>query len=185
MNLLRDGDDQILLKLPVTGNISAPDFSLSHVFGVVGRKALTQAVINYYTPFGAVSLVGAIGKSITRLRFESLYFETGQVEFTKKTQRQLLKVVDLFKDKPRLTLSFCASASGGDWLLLNKLEHWPEGEVRLSSAQQKHLIELALKRARAVQVFLLNKGVKSEQVILCNPEINLENHNQAEMTVGI
>jgi hypothetical protein len=30
-----------------------------------------------------------------------------------------------------------------------------------------------------------NKGVKSEQVILCNPEINLENHNQAEMTVGI
>lgn len=173
MNLLRDSDDRITIKLPITGDVSDPSFSLSQVVGVVMKKALTQAVINYYTPFGLVNIASALADSATQLRFEPLPLAAGQTTTGAGQQQRLEQLAGLLQAKQALSLSFCPSVTAADALHMMKLDKMPEQGLSLTAEQQQQLRQLGIDRGRAVKASLLESGASASQVILCQASIDL------------
>ncbi|TQV76070.1 DUF748 domain-containing protein [Exilibacterium tricleocarpae] len=165
LDLLREDDDRIALKLPVRGDLHDPDFSLTDVTTRVARKALTEAVINYYTPFGLVSLGSMLVSSATRLRFAPLEYAPGEVEPDEGAAERLQQLSQLLQKKKRLNLVFCPLATGPDRAQLYPDDH----EGAAADAQVQRLRQLAQQRGEAAKRRLLALGVASEQVVLCSP----------------
>jgi hypothetical protein len=185
LNLLRDGDDKIILELPVSGDMDSPDFSLRKIIGVVFRKALTTAVVNYYTPFGLVNIASAAVDSITQLQFSPMIFQPGVTTLTAINQERLVQLSQLLTAKPQLSLSFCPVVTQPDAMTLFKLSVVPEGGLKLTSEQRKQLQKYGVDRAQSVKKFLIERKILSEQVILCQSEIKVDDKSLATVEVGI
>ncbi len=166
LHLLRESDGSIALKLPVTGDLDDPDFSLAHITGIILRKALTEAVINYYTPFGLVGIGSALLSSATRLRFEPLSYPPGEARVTAAVASRLQQLSPLLLKKPGLNLVFCPLATGQDRARL----FGDSAAAAADEQQQQRLRQLAAERGRAIKRFLVERqGVGPDQVVLCNP----------------
>lgn len=185
MNLLRDGDDRITIKLPITGDIADPSFSLSQVVGIVMKKALTQAVINYYTPFGLVNIASALADSATQLRFEPMALVAGQVDLGKEHNVRLQQLASLLQARQKLSLSFCPSVTAADALSLLKLKQLPEQGVTLTAEQQQQLRQLGIDRGRTVKSTLLDYGVTPSQVILCQANVDLAEQGMPGINISL
>ncbi len=184
LNLLRDSDNNIPLQLPIKGTVGEPSVSPNYIIGVVAKKALTQAVIQYYGPFGLISIAKVALDTVTKLRFESLHFAPTDSDLSAANKKQLAKLVELLTQRPQLSLVFCAAANYSDWQPDNKLDS-VESVPQLTAEQRQPLIKLAQRRNNTVKTWLLDKGVLPEQVVTCNPTVNLRSLGAAEMTVSL
>lgn len=170
LNLLRDSNDDIRLKMPVTGSIDDPSFSLNHVFGVVFRKTLTTAVVNYYTPFGLVNLASAAVSSATKLRFDDVQFTPATDEIAAASSDQLAKLAELLSAKQQLSMSFCPQVTQPDFLALTGMSEIPP-EWQPSDDLKAQLLELGNQRFSVVRERLMAQKVGAGQVIACQPEL--------------
>lgn len=183
LNLLRDSNDRIELKLPISGHVDDPDFSVRYVLAGVFRKALTSAVVNYYSPFGLVNLATFAVDSLTQFQFEPLVFKGGATDIESSHKDRLGQFEALFQAKPQLSLSFCPVVTQVDALALLKLDDIPEGGLKLTAEQKAQLKDYGLKRAKGVKGHLINNNVLPGQVIVCDPKVNVT--NLASPTIAI
>jgi hypothetical protein len=185
LNLLRDTDDKIFLVLPVKGHIDDPSLSVAHILGIVTRKAMTAAVLNYYAPFGLLDLATMLAKSATALRFEPLEYPAGVSALKASHRERLAKFSQLLVDKPQLSMRFCASASGADALHLLELSEVPEAGLVLNASQRESLRVLARQRTSTIKASLLELGAKPSQVIVCQPALALQRFTDAQVDVSL
>ncbi len=188
LNLLRDGNDRIRLKLPVKGDVHDPSISPNQILGVVLRKALTEAVLQYYSPFGLVSLARFTIGQATKLRFKPLLFEAGSSEFSADTQARLQELPPLLAKRPNVTMTFCAHVNGADHqaLMAQFKEASSEEQQRQQEEQlNQQLRALAKARGSAIKRYLVEQGVGGEQVALCEPELDLDDQNTPQVDVAI
>ena len=199
LNLLRDGNDRIRLKLPIRGDVHDPSISPNQILAVVLRKALTEAVLQYYSPFGLVSLARFTLDQATKLRFKPLLFVAGSGELPGPVKTRLDELPALLKKRPNVTMTFCAKANGADReaLLADQpslaIERQRAGEQQGDSGQeingvnavQKALRSLALARGTAIKRYLIEAGVAGEQVALCEPELELDIVEPPEVSVAL
>jgi len=185
LNLLRDSDDKIQLVLPVSGHVDEPSLSVNNVLGVVMRKAMTAAVMNYYAPFGLIDLATTLAKSATALKFEPFGFTPGSVEVSGSQASRLAIFSQLLAEKPQLSLSLCGSASGNDALNLLQLPQVPETGLILTAAQHQQLQTLVAQRLKGIKSTLLQQGVSARQVVLCQPVLALDRFADAEVEVNL
>jgi hypothetical protein len=92
LDLLRDKDNVINLSLPVTGDINNPDFALSDILFQASAKAMTTAVINYYTPFGLVTAAQGVFDLATAIKFEPITFAPGSAKLQSGNHENLAKL---------------------------------------------------------------------------------------------
>jgi len=185
LNLLRDSDDKIQLALPVSGHVDEPNLSVAHVLGVVMRKAMTAAVLNYYAPFGLIDLATMLAKSATALQFEPFLFAPGAVDISRAQKPRLDKFSQLLAEKPQLSMSLCGSASGADALHLVQLQQVPEAGLILTPEQRQQLRDLVSLRLKGVKSRLLQQGASARQVVLCQPVLALDKFTDAEVDVSL
>lgn len=185
LNLLRDTDDKIQLVLPVSGHIDEPSLSVNHILGVVMRKAMTAAVLNYYAPFGLIDLATMLAKSATALKFEPFVFAPGDTQLRPSQESRLLKFSQLLGDKPQLSMSLCGSASGNDALDLLQLPKVPEQGLGLTPDQRQQLQGLVSSRLKGFKSKLLQQGVSARQVVLCQPVLALDKFVDAQVEVSL
>ncbi|TNF36472.1 MAG: DUF748 domain-containing protein [Gammaproteobacteria bacterium] len=173
LNLLRDSDDNIRLKFPITGDIESPDFSLNDVFAKVAGKAIKEAIINYYTPYGLVKLGGAIFNLATALRFDPIIFTAGKTELDGTAINELNKLAQVMQERPRIDLIICSSPSIQDSLALfgpaqtsGASEDLP---AELSAEQLLSLSELMNQRKKEVKKYLVEQlQIDAQRLIICN-----------------
>jgi len=185
LNLLRDSDDKIQLVLPVSGHVDEPNLSVAHVLGVVMRKAMTAAVLNYYAPFGLIDLAAMLAKSATALQFEPFLYAPGAIDMNRAQKPRLDKFSELLVEKPQLSMSLCGSASGTDALHLVQLQQVPEAGLILTPEQRQQLRDLVSLRLKGVKSKLLQQGASARQVVLCQPVLALDKFTDAEVDVGL
>jgi len=173
LNLLRDRKDRIQLELPITGSVDDPKFSLASVFGIVFRKALTAAVINYYTPFGLVNVGTSLIGAALQLRFDPLVVTAGTAELTPSVKTQLDTLAAMLKEKPQLSLSFCPQMTALDAIAITALPKIPDGGWALTDAQNVALNDLARDRLKAVNTYLQAQGLQATQFIACQADMKL------------
>ncbi|HKI74326.1 MAG TPA: DUF748 domain-containing protein [Pseudomonadales bacterium] len=181
LNLLRDSDDSIHLSVPVTGDVNSPVFDPSDAIRKAVAKAISVAVVNYYTPFGMLSVAKGLFNLATALRFEPALFNPGTADMTMASVKQLDKLQTMMTQRPALQLSLCGFANQGDLTAITpKQPQQPQqgsetGKANSASAAPapdalKKLHALAQLREDAVKGRLVKQGIGADRLVECEPE---------------
>lgn len=168
LDLLRDGDNNIKLDVPIKGDLSDPKFNASQVIQVAlqntlmsGSKAMLMMTLQ---PYGAIFLASkyAFDKA-TAVYLENVKTEAGSSNLLPDMDNYLIKVTALLTKQKQVTLKVCGYYTSQDRaaLLAKKI---PEADIK------GQLYQLAKDRQDLVKERLVNKGVTSNRLTLCQPE---------------
>ena len=185
--MLQDKNDNIKLNIPINGNIDNPDFNINDVINTALGKAMAGATRTYLLlalqPFGAIALAGemAINKA-GEIDLESIAFEPASTDITPKMQQYLAKLSGLLKERSSLAIKLCEGATQNERLQLT--EQLIKADIKKQSkagvknikvpdikASDTDLLALAEERQKQIKRALIKLGVKSKQVIFCQPQI--------------
>jgi len=156
--------------LPISGDISAPDFSIQYILGILARKAITETVINYYTPFGLLGVTSALVNSATQLRFEPVFFEADKSNLTSVGEKNIDRLADLLSKKQTLTLTLCPVSTAGDWK--KRFKQRESAEVSITPKQRTELENLGLERGSTLKNSLVKRKVPAAQIVVCKATVN-------------
>lgn len=173
LSLLRDKDNTIRLDLPVTGDIDSPEFDPRDALVTASSKAITAAVIHYYTPFGLVFAAGSLLDLATALSFEPVLFDAGTSELNSSHKQQLDKLVALMDERPGIHLTLCGISNNADKdkLLPEQKSTTATKNLPISKEALATLNQLAIARSANVKDYLVKeKSVKASRLIECSPE---------------
>jgi hypothetical protein len=172
LTLLRDRNDNIHLKIPITGNINKPNFDPMDAIIKATSKAATVTLITFYTPYGLVYAgSNALFNIATALDFEPVFFDAGTSELilpvlNEDGEDQLLNLIKLMDDKSKVHLTLCGKTNQSDLIAL-----FPKAINKPSKAQRDALYQLASKRQINVKNYLIEQGgLAHDRLILCAPE---------------
>lgn len=201
LGLLRDKNGMIELKLPINGDIHSPNFSLGHIIGKVMFKVISETIINYYMPFGLI-VSGTLQDTLSNLSFEPVMFDPGAISLSDAAMANLDKLSEMLISREQLALSFCAPSTWYDWAAKyapDELTRAAEGDdteaseaetsevpaAVVSPEQRATLKLLANQRSDVVKEYLIGKGVKGGQVILCEGDFEQSNKALPQMDIAI
>ena len=178
LSLLRNKDNTIRLDIPVTGDIDSPEFNPRDAIVTASSKAITAAVLHYYTPFGLVFAAGSLFDLATALNFEPVIFEAGESELDSSGIEQLDKLASLLNERPGIHLTLCGLSNN-----LDKLKLFPavvddansqEEQAKTKPVADENLIilkKLAESRSSNIKNYLVeSKGADAARLIECSPE---------------
>jgi len=181
LSLLKDRNNNIELEIPVTGDLQNPDFDPTDAITKATSSAITTAVLNYYTPFGLVTLVDGLFSLATALNFDPVMFESGTDEVTQTEQVGLEKIAALMQERPGIYLTLCPFTNSADRkLLLPETAEIASDELKLEGEQLEQLAKLGEIRAAAVKDFLVAYKLDPARLVLCEPE-----HAEGEGLAGV
>ena len=187
LDMLRDKDNSIKLKVPVTGDIDNFKLDPSDALYKATSKALTAAVINYYTPFGLVTLAEGIYDLATALHFEPINFDHGDSELGPDQLINLDKIVSMMTERPKIVVSICGFVNFADLDMITEqesiqLNDFDKGD-QLDEDKQKRLLQLAENRSENVKVYLVEKGIDASRLVLCAPEYKNKGHSKVVISL--
>lgn len=185
LSLLKDRDDNIELSIPVTGDLQNPDFDPTDAITKATSSAITTAVLNYYTPYGLVTLADGLFSLATALNFDPVLFAPNVSEVAKSEQQALEKIAGLMQERPGVYITLCAYTNSADRkLLLPATAEIAAGELKLDADQLEKLAKLGEIRAAAVKDFLIAYELDPARLVLCDSEhIEGESPPRVEITI--
>ncbi len=205
LGILRDSDDNIAFNLPITGDLSAPEFSMSGVVNLALTNALKSAAMSYVTnalqPLGAVLIVYDLLEKATKVRFQPLEYGPGSSDLKGKNRAYAEKVATLLLDRPALNLTLCGVVNDKDKKVIqtrliadSRVRAAEKGKKISQDAALKELdkkilksalLEMAVKRSRGLKAYLIERGVKEEHLFTCRPMIDLEEGAKARVELTL
>ena len=199
LNLLKDKQDNIHLKLPIKGDLTNPKFNLTDIIGTAMNGALGKATRAYLLvalqPFGALAMAGEFAfDQMSAVKLESIVFKPGNPKLSAKMQNYLNKLSKLLAEKSKLQIKLCTGASEQDRIYLQQIKantQSKSSEPKPSKSKpskpeqnttpahtltvtDEEILKLAKQRQTAIKQYLIKQGVKGRQIILCQPKIVAE-----------
>lgn len=171
LSLLKDRNEVIELSIPITGDFNSPEFDPTDAISKAASSAITAAVLNYYTPFGLVTLTEGLFSLATALRFDPVAFEPGNGDIEKGDHGGLDKIADLMRQRPGVSVTLCAYTNSEDRnLLLPNTAEIAADELELDEEQIAVLEKLGEARRDQVEDYLVSKKIDPARLISCDTE---------------
>jgi len=197
LSLLRDKDNAIRLDIPVTGDIDNPDFDPKDAVVKASSKAITTAVLHYYTPFGLVFAAKGLFNLATALNFEPVLYDAGENKLTIAHKEQLDKLASLMADRPGIHLTLCGISNLADKdklfpepVTISTLpadQQAPEQQIKGKPLSEENLVslkQLAESRSSNIKYYLVNeKTTKASRLIECAPEYMPDKISGVEISI--
>ena len=188
LNMLRDSNNTISLSIPLSGDINAPDFSISDAINQALMSGSKKAAMTYFMfalqPYGTMLAVAKLaGEQMTKVRLDPVQFSMGSSEIDEMGRDYLKKVAGILSDRPKVAIKVCGIAVDGDVAALmavtektEKIEKTekrsPAEEPMDEEALRKRLEQLAQQRAIVVREFIISQaGKANHQLVSCLPEV--------------
>lgn len=185
LSLLKDRENRIELNIPITGDLQNPDFDPSDAITRATSSAITAAVLNYYTPFGLITVADGLFSLATALKFDPVEFDSGTSDIIQVDDASLEKIIALMRDRPGIVVTLCAFTNSADRkLLLPATAEIASDELELEAEQAARLAELGEARATAVKDFLVQAKINPGRLVLCASE-HLEGEGLAGVEISI
>ena len=171
MGMLKDGDGNVELDVPLSGSTSDPKFGLSSIVTLITKKAIYSATQDYlmttFVPYASiVSLAITAGEFALKLRFDDLEYQEKQVEPDQKQSAYLQDFIALMQDKEDTRVTICAISTPADIDL-------KAGVSVTNKADIKSLIDLGEEREHAFKDYLIEEGkIDSSRILFCKPQID-------------
>jgi hypothetical protein len=162
--LLEDRDGNIKLEVPVSGDLTDPDFRVLGALNPIIMKAVAGTAALAIQPFGSVLLVGTLlADQALKVTFEPALFDPGTTTLNQAAEDYLAQLGAKLKEKPKLGVRVCGIYAAVEREKNNKGEFTDDPEALLVLAQQ---------RADAVKAFMQGQGVGAKQLRTCRPSID-------------
>lgn len=181
--LLRDKDDSIHLDIPITGDVTNPNFNPMDAIIKATSKAATVTLITFYTPYGLIYAGGNLAFNLaTALNFDPIEFTPGSTKISDNAKQQLDGLTKLLSEKPQVHLALCGVTNKQDTFALfpalkekfaNKITKGEDNttEIKLTDEQLLQLNQLARDRQINSKNYLVKqRGIEHDRLILCAPE---------------
>jgi len=170
LNMLKDGQGNVSLEVPLSGNINDPSFGISSVITLVAQKAImAQAklyLINTFVPYANVVTIASIaGEYLLQVEMNDLNYAAGQSVLSQIQQPFVIELAALLTDKPKQQVKMCAIAS------VQEVETVAKG---LPEEQQlTALKKLSKDRGETLKTTLIEHyKIASARLLLCAPRID-------------
>ena len=179
LDMLRDGDDNISLNVPIKGRMDNPDVDVSGVINTALGQALKSGTTSYLKlalqPYGAAFMAAEfLGEKMSAITLDPVTFENGVSQLTSEQLGYTGKIASVLNQRPKLTLTLCARANVKDKVALQALQ--PDKPV-----EDAALVSLADERGKHIKRELVAKGIDNQRVLICQPAF--EPDAAAEVTV--
>lgn len=167
LSLLKDKQGKINVNLPLSGNINAPDFSLSGVMTLVTKKALKTATVvgikQMIQPYGSLLTIGEwAGDKLLAVKLDPIEYGYGETQVGADKIPYLDKVVEIMKNKDALNLKLCAKIS--------------QEEAEFAMLKPEALLPIANQRSANVRAYLVEKGgLPAGRILQCESEVSDKN----------
>ena len=173
LDLLRDDNGNVRLTVPVSGDMSSPDFGSGDITAQLSKLALQSAALHYLKqslqPYGLLlSIASYAGSELMAIRLDALAFAEGQTELNDEQILQLEKVAQLMHGKTGLELQVCPFVSAAE-----------------ASAQEEQWPQLARQRGAVVKAWLAQKTDENDHSLA--PRVTLckaQKGKKAEVVLG-
>jgi len=171
LSLLRDRENRIQLEIPITGDLENPDFDPNDAIRQAMSSAITAAVLNYYTPFGLVTLADGLFSLATALEFEPVVYPAGVSDIAQTETAELDKIATLMTERPGVDVTLCGFTNSADRIaLFAETAEVAADELELTGEQLAALAQLGEARASAVKDYLVAKQIDAARLVLCDSE---------------
>ncbi len=207
LDLIRDKDGSIRLRLPVTGSFAAPQVDFNSVIVKAVRnatyKAIKTAALGYFAPLGAVYVAGKLFGRAVALRLNPIDFVPGQTDLTPQSTAYLDQVAAKLRNKPKVDILLCGQAAPADRDALSRMAGAKEANTT-TAKEAKHprgknqkpaqaapqvtkdmLLKLAKQRAEAARSYLASQGIDSGRLVICAPEISKEKGAKPQVELAL
>ncbi len=182
LDLLRDSEGRIHLTIPVTGELTNPDFDVSDAVGQAMAGALKSTVLTTLkVAFPVAALIGLVIDEAEkpRLALEPLRFDAGSSQLDGPATELLGTIGGLLRQRPGLKLSVCGTAdTHDDWIalvqagsLLARLQTLV-GKEPTAPPDLERLSTLANARSQAAKSYLVDRaGIDPGRLFTCRPQV--------------
>lgn len=165
LDMLRDSNNNIELKVPISGRLDDPDININSVINKALAKAVKNGATSYLKyalqPYGAVLMAADfVGDQISAVRLDPVPFEAGSDALPGQSD-YLDKLEKLLADRPALEITLCGRANEADQQALLAKAGDPKADV------SEALVLLADRRAKNLKRLFVEKGVESSRLLLC------------------
>lgn len=170
LGMLKDGNGNVELDLPISGDTSSPSFGLSGFVSLLVKRATIAGAKEYLTmtfvPYASlVKIVMAADKHLLKLEISNLNYAPTEVDVTKAQAEFLTTFTSLLKDKTDLQIRLCGVSTAED---IGK-----EKGGKLTQDDIEALIKISELRANSFKEYMVEeKEISSSRLLLCKPRIN-------------
>ena len=170
LGMLKDDKGNLELEIPLTGDVSQPEFGVTNLIAQVTKKAIMSAAESYliktFIPYANVLSVAKIaGEFMLKVRFEDLIFKPQSVEIQPEHTTFMQEFSALLKDKPETQIKVCAIATPADLPGITPNMKDPKYLEQLKAVSSQ--------RAEAFKAWVVQQGkVESSRLLLCHPQVD-------------
>ena len=185
LSLLRDSDDNIKLKLPISGKMDDPKFDINDIINTALGKSLKMASVSYLKlllqPYGSlITVLQMAGKAAGHIQLDPVKFAPGSAELSSEAKPYLEKISKLL-EKPGIHMQLCGFSTVDDLTVMTKGK-----EKVIPPAGHPALESLAKQRAENIKSILVNThGVQPKQLFICHPELDRSDKGNARVEISI
>ncbi|HHZ70533.1 MAG TPA: DUF748 domain-containing protein [Methylococcaceae bacterium] len=191
LSLLRDRDNSIHLDVPVSGRFDSPTFDFEQAIVAAVSKAVVEAIINYYTPYGLVFAAESLVDLANSLKLEPILFNSASVELTSNHVEQLAVISKLMAQRPSIHITLCGISNQQDKeklfrkSLKSKFQQAHNEKVLSVTKKQLFLLnKIAKERSVHIKKFLIKKkGVEARRIVECLPRYDPKGVASVNVTI--
>lgn len=170
LGMLKDGDGNVELDLPVSGDTNSPSFGFSGFITLLVKQATIAGAKEYLTmtfvPYASlVKIVMAADKHLLKIEVSDLNYSPKEFEVTEDQNVFITTFTELLKDKKDLQIKMCGVSTAEDL--------GQEKGKKLSIDEIGALIRISEQRANNFKRFMVEEqGISSSRLLLCKPRID-------------
>lgn len=187
LNILRDKNDAIKLKIPIEGDAENPDIDVSDAITKAVATGVSAGATSYLVyalqPYGAMIAVAKVaGEAASKVRLDPVEFEPGQASLDDTDRDYLSKIGKVLKERPRLAVKVCGVVVQQDIVHLQPPAEKASGQDGKKEARpapavvdEQKLTGLAGQRAASVKDYLVEKfKVPASRLANCQPRLETD-----------
>jgi len=170
LRLMRDEQNDVRLKIPISGDIRDPKFSIADAINKVLAQALQKSSVSYLKymlgPYGiGISVAEFAYNQATKIRLNPILFKPGSDELDESAIDYTQRVAAILKEHPTVRLSVCGVATESDRAF--------QKETSAPAATDATLLELARNRTESIETQLIKlHGIAAKRIIACESQID-------------
>jgi hypothetical protein len=192
LKLLRDKQNNVKLNIPISGDISDPQFSVAEAFNKVLAQTLQTSALSYLKfmlgPYGiGISLAEMAIEHASKIRLNPISFSPGNADLDEAAIDYLKRVGAILKEHPEVQVVVCGVATESDRAALNgspsekvdesdkadKDKTGPQKEPAASTSTDAALVALAKNRSKRIEEQLVKvHAIAVKRIIGCKSQID-------------
>jgi len=198
LKLMRDKQNNVKLKIPISGDISHPEFSVVDAINRVLAQTLQKSALSYLKfmlgPYGiGIAAAELAVESTSKFRLNPIPFAPGSAELDEAAIDYLQRVAAILKEHPAEQVSVCGVATEIDRAALSgsppteagaqpaapkddnadKEKTRSQKEPAASASTDPALLALAKKRSKRIEDQLAKlHEIAAKRIIACKPQID-------------